>query len=58
MGVMTLALSAFSVVPMALSLSKRLGEVMLRMCLNECAGHTWPRWSPTYSMSMARTATR
>ena len=58
MGVMTLALSAFSVVPMAISLSKRLGAVMVRMCLNECAGCTWPRWSPTFSTSMARTATR
>ena len=31
---------------------------MVRMCLNECAGHTWLKWSPTYSTSMARTATR
>merc|ERR1712130_992639 len=58
MGVMTLALSAFSIVPMAISLSKRLGQVMVRMCLNECAGHTWPRWSPTFSTSTARTETR
>ena len=43
MGVMTLALSAFSIVPMALSLSKRLLReyVMVGMCLNECiAGPT------------------